>query len=134
MLLCVHRDPSEDEGGPRGSAFVLALAERERPRSAWGTTGLLRVWLDPRVALRSTFKYEVRSVPELWDRIVPHFEAYPLRGAKRHSFRGFAEVCQMIRQGDHLRPEGMAEDRPDSYRDEPRQAPALCRRTPKDAQ
>jgi hypothetical protein len=47
--------------------------------------------------------------PELSDRIVPHFEAYPLRGAKRHSFGGFAEVCQMIGQGDHLRPDGMAD-------------------------
>jgi hypothetical protein len=56
-----------------------------------------------------TFKYEARSVRDLVDRIVPHFEAYPLRGAKRHSFHGFARVCQMIGQGDHLRPEGMAE-------------------------
>jgi LAGLIDADG endonuclease len=56
-----------------------------------------------------TFKYEARSVRDLVDHIVPHFEAYPLRGAKRHSFHGFARVCQMIGQGDHLRPEGMAE-------------------------
>ena len=56
-----------------------------------------------------TFKYEARSVSDLVDRIVPHFEAYPLHGAKRHSFHGFARVCQMIGQGDHLRPEGMAE-------------------------
>ena len=55
-----------------------------------------------------TFNYEARSVSDLVDQIVPHFEAYPLRGAKRRSFGGFAEVCQMIRQGDHLRPEGMA--------------------------
>jgi hypothetical protein len=56
-----------------------------------------------------TFKYEARSVSDLVDRIVPHFEAYPLRGAKRRSFDGFATACQMIRQGDHLRSEGMAE-------------------------
>jgi LAGLIDADG endonuclease len=56
-----------------------------------------------------TFKYEARSVVELVDRIIPHFEAYPLHGAKRRSFHGFARVCQMIGQGDHLRPEGMAE-------------------------
>jgi hypothetical protein len=56
-----------------------------------------------------TFKYEARSVTDLLERILPHFEEYPLRGAKRHSFRGFAQVCQMIGQGDHLRPEGMAE-------------------------
>src|SRR5215208_2139645 len=56
-----------------------------------------------------TFKYDVRSVHDLMDRVVPHFEAFPLRGVKRRSFKGFAQVCQMIWQGDHLRPEGMAE-------------------------
>ena len=46
---------------------------------------------------------------DLLDRVVPHFEAYPLRGVKRHAFNAFARVCQMIGQGDHLRPEGMEE-------------------------
>jgi hypothetical protein len=54
-----------------------------------------------------TFKYEARSVRELLNHVIPHFEAYPLRGAKRHAFGGFARVCQMIGQGDHLRSEGM---------------------------
>jgi hypothetical protein len=48
-------------------------------------------------------------VPELVDRIVPHFEAYPLHGAKRRSCDGFAKVCRVIEQGDHLRLDGMAE-------------------------
>jgi hypothetical protein len=109
MLLCIYRDPPEDEAGPRGSALVLALAEGERPRAAGGSTGLFRVWLDPRVALRSNLQVRFARAPELSDRIVPHFEAYPLRGAKRHSSGGFAEVCQMIGQGDHLRPDGMAD-------------------------
>jgi hypothetical protein len=56
-----------------------------------------------------TFKYEARSIADLVRRVVPHFEAYPLRGAKRRSFSGFAQACQMIGQGDHLRSEGMAE-------------------------
>ena len=34
-----------------------------------------------------TFKYEVRSVRELADRIVPHFESFPLRGASPDSRR-----------------------------------------------
>ena len=55
-----------------------------------------------------TFKYEARSVAELNERIVPHFEDHPLIGAKARSFAGFAEVCQMIRQGDHLTRDGMA--------------------------
>jgi hypothetical protein len=56
-----------------------------------------------------TLKYEVRSARELADRIVAHFEDYPLRGAKARSFAGFAEVCRMIGQGDHLAREGMVE-------------------------
>lgn len=54
-----------------------------------------------------TFKFEVRSVGELLERIMPHFERYPLRGAKAESFRAFANVCEMIEQGDHLRRDGV---------------------------
>jgi hypothetical protein len=35
-----------------------------------------------------TFKYEARSIDDLWDQVVPHFETYPLRGAKARSFAG----------------------------------------------
>jgi hypothetical protein len=109
MLLHLFRSPSEAAGRAGSPPVVLALVEREGSRATGGSTGLLRVRLDPRVAIRSSFKYEARSVGDLVDRIVPHFEAYPLRGAKRRSFDGFAQACQMIGQGDHLRPEGMRE-------------------------
>ena len=56
-----------------------------------------------------TFKYEARSVPELIERIVPHFEEFPLRGAKARSFAGFAQVCRMIGQGDHRMRDGLEE-------------------------
>ena len=89
-------------------SFSLSLNERDRELLGELQTYFECGWIRESRSDR-TFKYEVRSVPELSDRIVPHFEAYPLRGAKRHSFRGCAEVCQMIGQGDHLRPEGMAD-------------------------
>jgi hypothetical protein len=89
-------------------SFSLSLNERDRELlqglQAFCECGWIRESRSDR-----TFKYEARSVCELSDRIVPHFEAYPLRGAKRRSFDGFAKVCRMIGQGDHLRPEGMAE-------------------------
>jgi hypothetical protein len=89
-------------------SFSLSLNERDRELlgalQAFFECGWIRASRSDR-----TFKYEARSVGDLVDRVVPHFEAYPLRGAKRHSFHGFAKVCQMIGQGDHLRPEGMAE-------------------------
>ena len=54
-----------------------------------------------------TFKYEARSVEDLLDPIIPHFERYPLRGSKANSFAAFADVCRMVVQGDHLRRDGV---------------------------
>jgi hypothetical protein len=54
-----------------------------------------------------TLKYESRSTSELLIRVVPHFERYPLRGSKARSFKGFAEVCRMVGQGDHLQRSGL---------------------------
>jgi LAGLIDADG endonuclease len=56
-----------------------------------------------------TFKYEVRAVSDLLGSIIPHFEHHTLRGNKRHAFVAFADVCQMIGQGDHLRRDGLAQ-------------------------
>jgi hypothetical protein len=88
-------------------SFSLSLNERDRELlgdlQAFFECGWIRESRSDR-----TFKFEARSVVDLLDRIVPHFEAYPLCGVKRRSFSGFAQVCQMIGQGDHLRPEGMA--------------------------
>jgi hypothetical protein len=56
-----------------------------------------------------TFKYEARSISELVRVVVPHFEHFPLPGSKAKAFTGFARVCQMIGQGDHLRRGGMEE-------------------------
>jgi len=54
-----------------------------------------------------TFKYEVRSIGDLAQRILPHFERFPLRGYKGQSCAGFARVCEMVEQGDHLRRDGL---------------------------
>jgi hypothetical protein len=54
-----------------------------------------------------TYKYEARSVVELVGQVIPHFESHPLRASKAHSFAGFARVCRMIKQGDHLKREGL---------------------------
>ena len=54
-----------------------------------------------------TFKFEARSVRDLLDHVIPHFDAFPLRGNKAKSFRAFADVCRMIEQGDHLRRDGV---------------------------
>ena len=53
-----------------------------------------------------TVKYEVRSVSELVERVIPHFEHYPLISGKRHDFERFAEICRMMNRGEHLTKEG----------------------------
>ena len=49
-----------------------------------------------------TYKYEVRSVPDLVKRILPHFEKYPLAGAKGDDFRKFAEIVRLVHAKHHL--------------------------------
>ncbi len=56
-----------------------------------------------------TFKFEARSVEDLRLHVIPHFRRFPLQGSKARSFDGFARVCEMIWQGDHLRREGLRE-------------------------
>ena len=53
-----------------------------------------------------TLKYEVRSVDELVERIIPHFEETPLLSSKQHDFELFAEICQLMYQGSHHEMEG----------------------------
>jgi hypothetical protein len=82
-------------------SFALSLSERDRSvledLQAFFGCGSIRYSRSDR-----TFKFESRSVDELVDHVVPHFENYPLVGTKARSFEGFVRICRMIRQGDHL--------------------------------
>ncbi|BAU23500.1 endonuclease [Caldimicrobium thiodismutans] len=48
------------------------------------------------------YKYEVRSVNDLVEKIIPHFEEYPLQGAKKRDFELFKKICLMVRANLHL--------------------------------
>ena len=43
-----------------------------------------------------TLKYEVRSLQNLVETIIPHFERYPLLSSKQKDFELFAHVCKMM--------------------------------------
>ena len=64
-------------------------------------------WIRPDRSDR-TLKYEVRSIPELVHKVVPHFECYPLRSSKAREFEAFAEVCKMMFRKEHLARPGFA--------------------------
>ncbi len=54
----------------------------------------------------NTLKYEVRSVNDLVERVLPHFDKYPIFSSKRRDYDLFAEVCRRMYDGEHLQTEG----------------------------
>ena len=54
-----------------------------------------------------TWKYEVRSLRDLIEKIIPHFESHPLLTSKCSDFERFVIVCRMMRQDAHLEPDGI---------------------------
>ena len=56
-----------------------------------------------------TLKFEVRSVRDLVDKVLPHFRAYPLRSSKQIDVEKFDVICQMMKDDRHLDLEGFEE-------------------------
>src|SRR3954451_2608024 len=52
-------------------------------------------------------RFSVKRRSELVDRVVPFFEANPLRTAKRADFERFALVLQSMQEGAHLSEDGL---------------------------
>jgi hypothetical protein len=49
----------------------------------------------------NTYKYEVRSINDLREIIIPHFDKYPLRTSKKQDFQIFRKICQLVSEGKH---------------------------------
>jgi LAGLIDADG DNA endonuclease family protein len=56
-----------------------------------------------------TLKWEVRSLPLLRAKIVPHFRQYPMRSGKQNDFELFADICERMARGEHLQVDGLKE-------------------------
>ncbi len=63
--------------------------------------GVVRTYNGDRMA------YRVRGLEHLCNIIVPFFERHPLRTKKRIDFEKFRNVLQMMKQQQHLSPEGV---------------------------
>jgi hypothetical protein len=89
-------------------SFSLSLNEKDRSiledLQAFFECGWIRESRSDR-----TFKYEVRSIGDLLEHVLPHFESFSLTGSKARSFQGFSRVCRMIEQGDHRERAGLEE-------------------------
>ncbi len=56
-----------------------------------------------------TFKYEVRSIKNLVEKVIPFFCKYPLLSSKKNDFAVFVKICNMIYEGKHLQREFLKE-------------------------
>lgn len=56
-----------------------------------------------------TVKWEVRSLPLLTSRVIPHFRRYPLQSGKRADFERFAAICERMDRGEHRSAVGLSE-------------------------
>ncbi len=63
--------------------------------------GVVRRNHDQRMAFR------VRGIKHLKERVIPFFEAHPLKTKKRIDFMRFREVVLLMARGEHLTPEGI---------------------------
>jgi LAGLIDADG endonuclease len=54
-----------------------------------------------------TLKWETRRLEDILDRVIPHFERYPLLSGKRLDFERFASVCHFMAAGEHRSTAGL---------------------------
>jgi hypothetical protein len=54
-----------------------------------------------------TWKYEVRSLNDLIEKIIPHFDQFPLKTSKRLDFERFKDVCKQMVGQRHRTPDGL---------------------------
>lgn len=55
------------------------------------------------------YKYEVRDLKELQEKIIPHFKQFPLLTSKQHDFEVFEEICEGVAQSKHRNREYLRE-------------------------
>lgn len=48
------------------------------------------------------YKYEVRNINDLVNKIIPHFKKFPLLTSKKNDFLFFEDICQMVNKSYHL--------------------------------
>ncbi|NMB92397.1 MAG: endonuclease [Parcubacteria group bacterium] len=53
-----------------------------------------------------TLKYEIRSLNDLTNKVIPFFDKYPLISKKKKEFEKFRKICFLMMNGKHLTKNG----------------------------
>jgi hypothetical protein len=52
-------------------------------------------------------KYEIRSIRDLVEKVLPHFRSYPLQSSKQTDVERFDRICRLMYEKRHLSVEGL---------------------------
>ena len=63
-----------------------------------------------------TIKYEVRRLNDLLEKVIPHFERYPLLSAKQRDVESLKAVCLLMKENKHITAEGIRTILPIAFR------------------
>ena len=55
------------------------------------------------------YKYEVRSLTDLNNIIIPYFKKFPLQTSKKNDFELFCKICKIMKENKHLSVTGIKE-------------------------
>ena len=55
----------------------------------------------------NTIKYEIRRLDDLLEKVIPHFEKYPLLSAKQQDVMSLKAICLLMKNNKHLTPKGL---------------------------
>ncbi|MCU1460854.1 MAG: homing endonuclease [Acidimicrobiales bacterium] len=109
--ISVVRNPGCRFGWQVQHEFAVTQAASSRPalellEEVFGC-GRIVEQLRPHDHRQVLLRFSVKRRSELVDRVVPFFEANPLRTAKRTDFERFAQVLQLMQAGAHLSDVGL---------------------------
>lgn len=54
-----------------------------------------------------TLKFEIRRLDDLIEKVIPHFEKYPLLSAKQKDFLLFRKICFLMKKEEHKIMQGL---------------------------
>ena len=54
-----------------------------------------------------TYKYEVRNLSHLDEKIIPHFRKYRLYTQKQQDFEKFGKICKLMKNNLHFTPKDL---------------------------
>ena len=81
--------------------MAVSLSGPSRPKAGLQTlTTTLRI---------KTVKFEIRDHKDVMEKVLPHFDRFPLLSAKQKDFELFKTICTMIDRKLHLNKDGFAE-------------------------